>query len=140
MTRPQSGIAVIIRDERENQVLLLKRRNEPGAGCWAFPGEEQREYESFEECANRIIKHDTGLAVQLIDSSPHEVVETISRKSGVHYNTGFIRARYTMISGKPQIVHPSEYDGFVWSRWGDLPEPLLSSIKELKERGYNPFG
>lgn len=60
--RPKVGIGVIVR--KEGKVLLGKRKNSHGAGSWAFPGGHLEYGESWEECARREVKEETGIAIK----------------------------------------------------------------------------
>lgn len=43
------------------RVLLVKRKNEPYRGCWAFPGGFMNMDEDAETCARRELQEETGL-------------------------------------------------------------------------------
>ncbi|MEM4335842.1 MAG: NUDIX hydrolase [Candidatus Anstonellales archaeon] len=60
--RPIAADIIIIKD---NSVLLVKRKNEPFKGMWAFPGGRLEENETIEECAKRECMEETGLRVKL---------------------------------------------------------------------------
>jgi 8-oxo-dGTP diphosphatase len=52
----------IIRDEAE-QLLLIQRRNEPGAGLWSLPGGRIEAGETGEQAVVREVAEETGLVV-----------------------------------------------------------------------------
>ena len=54
---------VVITKEKEPQVLLIQRGNEPFKGCWAFPGGFMNMDETTEQCAIRELEEETGLKV-----------------------------------------------------------------------------
>ncbi len=75
--RPMVTVDVIIlsRDSAPN-VLLIQRRQDPFAGCWAIPGGYLEMNESLEDAARRELFEETGVAagklVQLHTfGSPH---------------------------------------------------------------------
>ncbi|MGX0877890.1 8-oxo-dGTP diphosphatase [Roseovarius sp. MBR-154] len=54
-----AALAVLLRDD---QVLLVKRRNEPDAGLWGFPGGHVELGETAMEAAARELYEETGVA------------------------------------------------------------------------------
>ena len=54
-------IAVVIRD---GQVLLVRRRNPPDAGCWGFPGGKMEFGETIEAAAERELFEETAIKGQ----------------------------------------------------------------------------
>lgn len=60
--RPKIGVlAVTIRD---GAVLLVRRRNEPDAGLWGYPGGHLEWGESLEEAACRELLEETGVTAR----------------------------------------------------------------------------
>jgi len=59
--RPFVGVGVAI--VRDGQILLVKRRNEPGKGLWAVPGGKVEYGETLRDAAAREVKEETGLDV-----------------------------------------------------------------------------
>lgn len=56
-----TGVAIVDGDE----ILLIKRANEPGKGLWAVPGGKVERGESLAEAATREVKEETGLLIEL---------------------------------------------------------------------------
>ena len=54
---------VVIAKEKEPNVLLIQRGNEPFKGQWAFPGGFMNMDETTEQCAVRELEEETGLKV-----------------------------------------------------------------------------
>jgi len=52
---------VLITIERKPKVLLIRRKNEPFAGRWAFPGGFVDENEPLESAARRELHEETGI-------------------------------------------------------------------------------
>ena len=63
---------------RGNDVLLVRRGNEPFRGCWALPGGFMEMDETIEHCAVRELQEETGL----------QVVESDLRLIGVYSTPG----------------------------------------------------
>jgi ADP-ribose pyrophosphatase YjhB (NUDIX family) len=65
MTEPRRVpcVGAIITDEA-GRLLLIKRRNEPGAGLWSLPGGRVEPGETDEQAVVREVMEETGLAVR----------------------------------------------------------------------------
>ena len=63
---PRVGVGVII--TRNEQVLLLKRKNVHGSGSWSTPGGHLDFGESPEECAIREAKEEADLDITKIQN------------------------------------------------------------------------
>jgi 8-oxo-dGTP diphosphatase len=57
-------VAVEILVEQDNQVLLVRRLNEPGLGLWSLPGGYMDADEDPAQAAERECREETGLEVQ----------------------------------------------------------------------------
>jgi 8-oxo-dGTP diphosphatase len=55
-------VGAVIRDGA-GRLLLIKRRNEPGAGLWSLPGGRIEPGETDEQAVVREVREETGLAV-----------------------------------------------------------------------------
>lgn len=135
MERPGVGLAVIV--VNKDKVLLGKRKNAHGEGTWAFPGGHLELYETFEDCAIREVREETGLDVNLIDRFPKIATNDFFKKEDKHYVTLFMRARYA--HGEPQRIEPDKCEGWKWFGWQEMPNPLFVPVQNLIKQGYNPF-
>lgn len=60
--RPMLTADCVVVNSRD-EVLLIRRGNEPFKGCWALPGGFMEMDETIEHCAVRELKEETGLHV-----------------------------------------------------------------------------
>jgi len=60
-SEPKVGVAMII--NRDNRVLLIKRKNVLGDGTWSTPGGHLDYGETPEQCAAREAREEVGLEV-----------------------------------------------------------------------------
>jgi 8-oxo-dGTP diphosphatase len=60
--RPKVGIGVMIL--KDGKVLLAKRKASHGAGEYAWPGGHLEYMESFEGCARRETREETGIEIE----------------------------------------------------------------------------
>lgn len=130
--RPAVGVAVMV--FREGKVLLGRRKGAHGSGTWAFPGGHLEYGESIEECARREVMEETGLEIGC--TSHQAFTNDVFVNENKHYATLFVRGEY--ISGEAEIMEPDKCEEWTWFRWGQFPEPLFLSLKNLLAQGYQP--
>jgi 8-oxo-dGTP diphosphatase len=131
---PKVGVAIIIC--RNNQVLLVKRKNVHGAGSWSTPGGHLDYGESPEHCAAREAKEEVGLDVENICF--RAITNDVFDKPGKHYISIWMEAgSYT---GEPSIAADYEVGELGWFPWDSLPKPLfLPLVNFLKGNRYPQF-
>lgn len=57
---------VVVFTADKSEVLLIKRKNEPYKGTWAFPGGFMDMNETLEQCAYRELKEETNITVDVL--------------------------------------------------------------------------
>lgn len=117
--RVQVGIGVLIL--KGNKILLGKRIDGHNKGTWQSTGGHLEFGESFEDCARREIKEETGLEVKNIK----QIIATndIFLKEDKHYVTIFMECEYQ--SGTPLAREPNKCSEWKWFDRNKLPENLF---------------
>jgi 8-oxo-dGTP diphosphatase len=118
---PKVGVGVMI--FKEGKVLLGKRRNSHGTGEYAWPGGHMEPMESFEECARREVREETGIEIHNI-----RFLRLLNFKDYApkHYIDIGLIADWK--SGEPAVSEPDKCEGWNWYDLGHLPEPLFKAL------------
>jgi 8-oxo-dGTP diphosphatase len=122
---PHVGVGVII--TRNDQVLLLKRKNVHGTGSWSTPGGHLEFGESPEECAIREAKEETDVDITAVKF--RAVTNDVFEAEGKHAITLWMEGEY--LSGEAKINAAYEMSEVGWFRWEQLPEPLFLPFGNL---------
>jgi len=131
---PKTGIAVMI--IKDGKTIIGKRKNSYGAGQYAFPGGHLEYMESFEECARRETREETGMEIKNI-----RFLRLLNFKfDGKHFtDIGFVA---DWKSGEAQLLEPDKCEGWEWRAIDNLPSPLfwpLNTLLEAFKTGKNYF-
>jgi 8-oxo-dGTP diphosphatase len=127
--RPLIGVATFVFNQ-ENKVLFGLRQGSHGADTWSLPGGHLEFNESWEKCAIREVKEETG--IQVVDLNLLTVTNDIFTKENKHYNTVFLTAKH--FSGKPKRLEKNKCKKWKWFHLDDLPEPLFLPIQNLQKQ------
>lgn len=133
MSQPRVGIGIII--IKDNTILLGKRKNIHGDGCWSIPGGHLEFGETFKQCARREALEETGLEITNIVQGP--TTNDIFVPENKHYVSIFMIGQYQ--SGEPQIMEPEKNEMWGWFTFDALPSPLFLPVQNLLKLGFNPF-
>ncbi|KAJ5832949.1 NUDIX hydrolase [Penicillium riverlandense] len=115
--QPGIGIGVFVYNA-EGKFILGKRQGSIGAGTWALPGGHLEIGESFEDCAAREVREETGLDTQGLEFLT--ATNSVMAKEGKHYVTIFMGAYLSDKSAQPQLLEPEKCAGWDWVSWDDL--------------------
>lgn len=125
---PQVGVGVMI--FKGQKVLLGKRRGSHGEGEYAFPGGHLEFRESFENCAVRETREETGIEITDVKFL---FAANILRYRGKHYvHIGMI-AQWK--GGEPKVLEPNKSESWGWYSLSKPPQPLFEPC-ELSFKSY----
>lgn len=108
--RPKVGLGVYILNAK-SEILFLRRKGAHGAHTWCPPGGHLEYGESFEGCAQREAKEESGLNIQDIEFIG--VINDIMPEESKHYVTIHMSAR-PLNDVEPQITEPEKCDAIGW--------------------------
>lgn len=124
---PNVGVSILI--QKGDRLLLNKRKNTHGAGTWAPPGGYLNFGESFEDCAVRETKEETG--IDITEVRFRVITNDVFVAEQKHFITVWMDAKY--LSGEPKVVAPDEESELAWFTWDALPQPLFLPLQHLLE-------
>ena len=107
---------------KDGKVLLGKRKNAHGEGTYAWPGGHLEFMESFEGCAKRETREETGIEIGNIRFLRLFNFKTEEK----HYADIALMADW--VSGEPQVLEPEKCEGWEWHDPQDLPESLFDTL------------
>ncbi|XP_058183723.1 nudix hydrolase 1 isoform X2 [Rhododendron vialii] len=141
---PTVGVAVFLLKEEEEgcrpKVLLGRRLTSIGYNTFALPGGHLEFGESFEECAAREVKEETGLDIEKIEFvTVTNNFYTEQAKLPVHLVCIFMRAVLADPHQVAQNLEPKKCGGWDWYDWNSLPEPMFGPLETMIQGGFNPF-
>ncbi len=128
---PRVGIGVIIVNG-EGKILIGKRKGSHSP-FYSIPGGHLDIGETFEACAIREIKEESGLII----NNPRVIAVTNNLddtflKEGKHYISIVIVA--TEFSGELVVMEPTKCEGWLWCDPTDLPTPHFGASAQAVQR------
>ncbi|WP_455367394.1 NUDIX hydrolase [[Eubacterium] cellulosolvens] len=131
---PIPGVGAVL--IRENRVLLVKRRHEPGKGLWSIPGGIVEVGEPVEEAIVREVKEETGFNIKV--EEPLDVTDVIIRDEKER-----IKFHYILVSFLGKIVGGSLAEAPVkseicWATKDQIEDMSITqtALKLLKKTGF----
>ncbi|KAK1425599.1 hypothetical protein QVD17_20953 [Tagetes erecta] len=134
---PAKEIGVLVFMLKDNKILVGRRRSLNVAGnIYLLPGGHLEPGESYEECAAREVKEETGLDIKNI-----ELLTTVDHLyyGETHMNVTYLRAHVADPNQKPQNIEPDKCEGWEWYDLNNLPKPLFEPLRKMLQDGFNPF-
>ncbi|MBS7633999.1 NUDIX hydrolase [Candidatus Bathyarchaeota archaeon] len=95
---PLVGVGAVI--QLNDQILLIRRANDPGKGLWSIPGGLVEAGETLREAAKREVEEETGVAVEIGDLL--DVIENIVRDE-----SGRVKFHYILVDFKAKPLSES---------------------------------
>jgi 8-oxo-dGTP diphosphatase len=118
---PKVGVGVMVM--QDGKVLLGKRKGAHGEGEYSFPGGHLEFGESFEACAKREVKEETGIEIMNIRFL---FLMNLTHYSSKHYAHIGLIADWS--NGVPKILEPTKSEQWHWYSLDHLPEPLFETV------------
>lgn len=134
---PIVGVAVFLL--KGKMVLLGRRLSSVGHNTFALPGGHLEFGESFEECAAREVKEETGLDIERIEFLTVTNNVVLNEPKPEHFVAIFMRAALADANQLAQNLEPEKCGGWEWYEWENLPKPLFQGLETLVQSGFNPF-
>jgi colanic acid biosynthesis protein WcaH len=104
---PISCVDLLVKDQT-GQVLLVKRKNDPAAGDWWFPGGRVHFNETRRSAAIRKLKEECDLqAVRIVECGTYDVIFGSPGKAGASHGITTVFLMYTTKS-EVRLDHQSE--------------------------------
>lgn len=119
MQRPAVGIGIII--ENQDKQILIGKRKGAHAPYYSIPGGHLELGESFETCAIREIKEETGM--NITDPEVICVTNNLRTYEEEGYHTISVILLVKGFCGQPQLMEPEKCEGWLWVDPQTLPQP-----------------
>lgn len=133
INRPKVGVSLILKN-KDNQILVGKRKGSHGEGSWAFPGGHLEFREEPLECGLRELEEETGVKKEdVLLCKEIGFTNDIFEKEGKHYITIFLEL---LIKDNTKIynMEPEKCEEWVWKKIEDLEEPLFIPVKNYLKK------
>lgn len=124
--RIRVGLGVMV--FKDGKVLMGRRKSSHGEGEYAFPGGHVEFGESFEDCARREVREETGIEIKNL-----RFLRAMNLKAypGKHYvDIGMVA---DWASEEPIVCEPEKCEGWEWYDLDNLPEPLFATVQSYIE-------
>lgn len=124
--RPRVGVGVMVL--RDGHLLLGRRKGSHGAGEYAYPGGHLEHLESFEQCAKREVREETGLEI-----GPLRFLRVLNTREYAPKHYVDVAFAADWVSGEPRVLEPEKIDGWAWYPLDALPSPVFGTIPTALE-------
>ena len=125
------GVGIGVMVIRDGKILLAKRKSELGKGTYCWPGGKMHYMESFEECAKREIREETGIEIENV-----RFLRLLNLKEFAPKHFVDIELLADWKSGEGELREPDKFEEWKWYDLDNLPEPMFfpqySSIEAYK--------
>lgn len=134
---PQVSVATILVNKDE-KLLLGKRLSKHAYGVYSCPGGHLEFNEDPIDAAIRETFEETGIKLTRENINFFAYENTLFPNENKHYVVLF----FTATVNDDQIpinTEPTKCEGWNWYYWNNLPEPLITGLKQLKNKNLNPI-
>lgn len=112
------GIGVMV--IKDGKVLAGKRKGSFAPGKYSWPGGKMHYMESFEDCARREVREETGIEIENV-----RFLRLMNFKDHAPKHFVDIGLVADWKSGEPKVMEPDKCEGWNWYDIDNLPEPLF---------------
>jgi 8-oxo-dGTP diphosphatase len=113
------GVGVFV--WRDGRFIMGQRLGSHGANTWSVPGGHLEFGESWEDCAIREVKEETGMTVDKVRLVA--LTNDIFEKDNKHYITIWVDCDW--MKNEPEITEPDKWINQEWRTFKTLPSPLF---------------
>lgn len=124
---PRVGIGVLIFN-KQNALLLGKRKGKHGFDTWGPPGGHLENGESFSDCAKRETSEECGLI--LTETRFLSITNDIFPQNNKHYISIFVGAKAPE-NAIPATLEPDKINDWRWFSLDKLPSPLFFPLQNF---------
>ena len=124
---PRVGVGVFV--WKDGKFLMGQRVGKHGQGSWSVPGGWLEYRESFDACAKREIREETGMEITNVRFMA--LTNNIFEDEDIHSLTIWLESDW--VSGEPTILEPDKFIDQAWFTFKNLPSPLFMPWEPLKE-------
>ncbi|XP_078439044.1 nudix hydrolase 1 [Wolffia australiana] len=123
-----------------SSVLLGRRLSAVGYGTYALPGGRLEFGESFEECARREVKEETGLDIERVEAVHVANFVHTAGPTPAHFVVLMVRAVLSDPAQQPETREPDKCESWSWFPWPTaVPEPLFGPLHAFHRAGLDPL-
>ncbi|MEM1665991.1 MAG: NUDIX hydrolase [Nitrososphaerota archaeon] len=134
---PVVAVGVLIL--QDHNILLVKRKNEPGKGRWSIPGGSVELGESLKDAVVREVYEETGLLVEV--SELLDIIEVIRRDSAGNIIFHYVILDYLAKPISGTLRAASDASDVIWVSVDEamnmeITDSLRAMLRKLKEKGF----
>ncbi|GBG78149.1 hypothetical protein CBR_g26184 [Chara braunii] len=136
---PKVGVGVAVLVVRDQSVIIGRRKGSHGTGTYALPGGHLDFGESWEECAIREVKEETGLDIANVRYAWVSNCVMLDEPKPCHYITLFMRAELRNVADEPENLEPDKCEEWQWVVWPRIPFPRFAPLQTLLDSPFSLF-